>query len=965
MEPLYSTQNNRTLLPAIIWILIGVAIIGSGLYYLLQEDLTTIPKEQLEAIKAGQESDAYYKYTTKEFQESTSLNAFHTFLELHPIFRKNLIPHLNVVEKKSDQATLKGNLSTQDGSSLAIEYKLIKEDGKWKIETLTLLDVGPRNNLKESDTVAEIQKPINDQLKALSEHNIHKAYYKLVSEEFQHSTSFKDFEKFVAENPILIQNTRKEVVNSDIDGNEARVTVKLYQGATDTPIEYALKRSKGEWKIWSLRLIVPQQAEASNSPANSRDLATIFEASIAPLRDNNLAKTYYQHTTRTFRSQQPLEKFRGFVNSHIAIKNGLPEYYQGFIGNDTAVFKVHFQDNDKPVLVRVTMKKEGEQWKIDSIDPLNAPSPIWAANKPHDDHELIAQLDTHETTSLQHAPASKKPETPITQSSNILVSGAEQQQNIIQVVDDQLKNLRTGNTANSYNAYMAKGFRDVNSYETYLNFIRAYPILTTVTPQIKLVSNQNGMASVSAEMSTPGGVTQVNYLMVLENNAWKILGIDITIPKILSMPIEKKDALPPDAPDVSIDKYEANPNDLLTPVKQLLISLSHTDFSAAYKYYMSNGFQKATSYADFKKVMQRIPGITQGTPKFDKPRIENNIGYVTATYSGPYGSSRLDFTLIRENKSWRIHILNISGTTSPIETQTGTPVTEQPNPLPPENLNASSLEYPIQKQIYLSTLGDINRAYFELTSQSFQRSTNLQEFNDFIQGYAVFTQNADYKIENQETGSNTASLKVYLTSRSGEKATVIYDLIKENNLWKILNIQLVDASAPPKGIAKQEVHTAKKGAANSPPTPPQGPIRLAPRSGAEEPASGPTGGQFIPKTASGNGDKLTFNYGAFGTSVNEEGLIKQPSLNIPKGKTNIYFNLSIDNAKKGDQVSLNFKHLKSGTTIPEIRSMVNHDGSSTLSFIFAPPPDGWPEGVYEVTVSANNGATQTYTFRVP
>lgn len=978
-----------------LWAALGLLALVLAGYYLFNDDPVNPAKKQLEAIAKNNDEDAYLNYVSSDFKDAASLNAFKTFLDNHPIFRKKPDAKFTVTEKNKNEATLLGRFTTKNGDNATLEYKMNKENGSWKIDTITFLDV-PANTVVDNIDVKELYKPVEKQLEAIRHKNIHKAYYNLVSDEFQRRTTFKDFEKFISENPILANYTKKEIVSNDIDGNEGKLTLKLFQGPIETPIEYRLKRSKGEWKIWSLKVVVFPNNEASESPTSTKEIATLFEKAIEPIKDNNIAKAYYQSTTKSFRAQHSLENFQTLVKSNPAIKFGQPEFYQSFLTQDMAVFNVNLHDAQQSVLLKVSMRKENTAWKIDSLDISSVVDHLWAdKNKKttshYSHHELIAEISPQElipasrpnlpTTSIVTqipplSPTIDVKEVPQPQpqaasqpanSQNEVASPADTA-NAVYSVDQFLKSLRVGDPSMAYRSYTSEGFKDANQYDTFLNFVKTYSVLSTTTPKIAIQEVKNNYASINAELIANNSTAVVSFLLIKEHNLWKILAIDINIPKILAMPTKTTEkpkqttgatatpsssTTPTPAPaEIQVPKRLSRsdylPTDLLPPVKQLLSSISHNDYSAAYQYYTSKGFQKNTSYDQFRKTMQRLPAVTQVTPTFSKPTFSGDTGLVSAKFASPYGTALFDFSLVYEDDQWKIQGLNVSSATNPTDAPTGTPITEKPNPLPPENLNPTSVEYPIQMQLYLITNNEINRSYFDLTSKSFQRLTNLQEYNDFITGYPVFIHNTSYSILSKNGGTDNDSFTVTLNSKQGETATAIYDLVKENNQWKILNIQIQEYKAPPKGLSPENSKDKK---------PQDKPIILAPiPAQAKTNSSTPTTEE---KTS-----KLEFSHGAFGTSVNDEGLIQQPTLVLPKTTKNIYFNLYIENASQGDLISLNFKHLKSGTTIPEIRSNLRQDGNTTLSFIFAPPAIGWPEGIYEVTVTAQNGASKTFTFRI-
>ncbi|MGE0500067.1 MAG: DUF4864 domain-containing protein [Rhizobiaceae bacterium] len=87
---------------------------------------------QLAALKAG-DMDAAYAETSEAFRQSTTKEAFGKFVDEYPILKDaadHSFPNRNI---KNNEGYLRGSLTSSSGGVTPIEYRLVKENGFWKI----------------------------------------------------------------------------------------------------------------------------------------------------------------------------------------------------------------------------------------------------------------------------------------------------------------------------------------------------------------------------------------------------------------------------------------------------------------------------------------------------------------------------------------------------------------------------------------------------------------------------------------------------------------------------------------------------------------------------------------------------------------------------------------------------------------------------------------------------------------
>jgi pSer/pThr/pTyr-binding forkhead associated (FHA) protein len=110
----------------------------------------------------------------------------------------------------------------------------------------------------------------------------------------------------------------------------------------------------------------------------------------------------------------------------------------------------------------------------------------------------------------------------------------------------------------------------------------------------------------------------------------------------------------------------------------------------------------------------------------------------------------------------------------------------------------------IDKQLTEIKSGQIDAAYARL-SQSYQAVVSRSDFERMIAAHATLRDNASSSFMSRSVKNNTAHLAGTLTSTANDKESVTYDLVKEDDAWKIMSIQFAgdDITAPPMGGSQQ------------------------------------------------------------------------------------------------------------------------------------------------------------------
>lgn len=108
--------------------------------YLTQERPEDTIQEQWKAISARQLTEAYYAYTSKDFQDSMSLEDFKDLVNFIPQPLKGDGLELIEVEDVHPFKAIEGVIQGVDPAVLKVYYEMLFQDGLWKVDGMLLLE---------------------------------------------------------------------------------------------------------------------------------------------------------------------------------------------------------------------------------------------------------------------------------------------------------------------------------------------------------------------------------------------------------------------------------------------------------------------------------------------------------------------------------------------------------------------------------------------------------------------------------------------------------------------------------------------------------------------------------------------------------------------------------------------------------------------------------------------------------
>lgn len=376
-DPIYKEQDPIKPLPKKampLWfkILIGLALlalIGVTAGILFTESLVDIVDKQLETLHKGDIQKAYSKYTSQDFQSATSLKEFEDFVHSYPIFTNNQSATFTERSMDNHIGTLKGKLTAPDHTATPIEYKLVKENGKWKILSIRLLKPYRLDSQSKASTNEFIQV-VKSQLQALENNQIDSAYEKYSSKEFKEAISLEDFNNFVRKYPIITNHDSVSLHKPLLKKEIGTLAVILHNGDTAAYLKYYLIFEDDRWKIWSMRILSPTEGEEDEK----REAAKLQEPAnlqlVAPMQFTSVKLSDdvdEKDIIKTAKSQ--FTAHTADIYANIEITNG--------IKGETVTLTLQHMESKKAISpVQATIENDGESLLISVFSPPAAGWPV-------------------------------------------------------------------------------------------------------------------------------------------------------------------------------------------------------------------------------------------------------------------------------------------------------------------------------------------------------------------------------------------------------------------------------------------------------------------------------------------------------------------------------------------------------------------------------------------------------------
>lgn len=392
--------------------------------------------------------------------------------------------------------------------------------------------------------------------------------------------------------------------------------------------------------------------------------------------------------------------------------------------------------------------------------------------------------------------------------------------------------------------------------------------------------------------------------------------------------------------------------DWLLPIDLQLRYLRNHDIQHAYEETTSSDFKKVTSLENYTKYIENHPILFNHIDIAIKNQsIGKDEANVIVNLNPEKEDIAVNYLLRIENGKWKIWSMNVS---SPYSATVEALLN-----------NPQLMRKVVEEHLQALKANDIQKAYYEYTSQEFQKTTSLDDARKFVASNPGFTQYDALQFKQPLVNKATGHIEVSIHSKFGT-LDIGYTLGIENDKWKIWQMQIIKSTPELvlPGTEMPEMMPVETGPAIPPSMTLERPSMVTPQPGMPSEATpslpGLTGS---PKGSTGmEKPALQFARIEVGTSLNARGEIENPSIVLKAPKGSLYVNVYVRNGIANTKILITLEHLDTHSALPEASTTLQQNGDSILSFAFASPTQGWPLGNYLIDVTSATGLRRQSTF---
>lgn len=482
-----------------------VGALASFMIHLFSVNPAEVVQKQLSSLKNKKITEAYYAFTSKEFQSNTSLEDFQTFVRQYPFILNYTSASITEQEmEKNTGGVLVDFFADSEREGQAI-FNLVKENKQWKILGIEVLST-TENEAKDPSITGELIAPIELQLHALQNYDILGAYKDLVSKHFQSQMPFDKFKIYVLKHPILTQFKRFDFKEHYLDGNHGVVTVLLNPDLDSISVKYKLIKEDKGWKIDLMKVLTPSQELVPKTP-DSTGLISTVEQLLSTFKKGNYEGAYNQYIDELVKKDTPFETFKRFIRNYPAFANYRSiNIKEPQIDEKMGHLIVDLLNDEGVTTVEFALKFTGNDWKVEGMHVVNIPS---IAEQPNTD-QSGKSFKTRELLSM---------------------------------IQGFLNSLRSKEEDKAYKQFTSQNFKYTNSPEDFQKFLKSHPELATSSSSSfeKLMFNNN-IATFSGKLFLSDRLYMpIEFDLIQEDGKWKILNI-FTFPPAEISP-ETRDSL--------------------------------------------------------------------------------------------------------------------------------------------------------------------------------------------------------------------------------------------------------------------------------------------------------------------------------------------------------------------------------------------------------------------------------------
>lgn len=322
------------------------------------------------------------------------------------------------------------------------------------------------------------------------------------------------------------------------------------------------------------------------------------------------------------------------------------------------------------------------------------------------------------------------------------------------IITNHLEALHNNDISEAY-SFTARKFQSAVSLSDFRELLKANSVLTShIEMQVLPVEFKKNEAIITTILTRPdNGKTFLKYILTKEDDAWKILKIEIDNTATVNF------------------ASSGNSTEWLHLIDTQLNALRSKDIEQAYSRGTSRGFRSFSSLEGFKQFVDFNAILSSHKSYVLEKQVFRGSNIIVGIILDPdHEAIPITYILGKEDGQWKIFNLDMTVANLP-KFQ--------------ELLKDNKAQVPIEKQ--LAALKDRNflQAYRDPTCQAFRKDVSFELFQELMHHYPIFIdyQSIEFKTPRLENG--ICFLIVELKGKNDSMLTVEYTLALEDNQWRI------------------------------------------------------------------------------------------------------------------------------------------------------------------------------------
>lgn len=478
------------------------------LLFILTPDLTGLADKQLKAIQEDQLTEAYYRYTSKEYQAIHSYDAFKHFIRATPLLQHYTSVDFTDLQMDGDKAKLKAILVGGGSVDATVNYQFVKEDKQWKVAEMEVYEYDKPGTARSTATL-QLIAPVEAQLRLLKQRDFLSAYRISSTTRFQEKTPFTKFKAFILGHPILTQFENYDFKNHFFDNGKGIVTVILNPEKEAAELQYTLVNEEGNWKILLMKASAPEA-----KPVDVKELLSVIENELNALKLGDIRRAYYDYLSDQLKSENTLEVYETFVKKYpIFFDFDSIHILEPFIEENIARVTVEIKRDGESSEIEYILEMENGEWKIAGMHVEAKPTEVDASQMDETKHVKMREM--------------------------------------VDIIHSFLDALKHQEYRLAFQQWTSEDFKKNNSDKDLQFFVENHPELIKSNSSTfeRLIFN-NSIATLSGSLILPGHrVLPVEFDLIEEEGKWKIL-------HLFAMPVKELTQTVISNPDVNLNEAQ-------------------------------------------------------------------------------------------------------------------------------------------------------------------------------------------------------------------------------------------------------------------------------------------------------------------------------------------------------------------------------------------------------------------------